>query len=90
MEKAPAGSRFHAAGDEGIPTREIAQSIGRHLGARTASIPPDELAAHFGFLGAFIALDNPTSTLLTRRVLGWEPTHPGLLADFDDADYFTT
>ena len=35
-----------------------------------------------------IALDNPTSTATTRRVLGWEPAHPGLLADFDDGDYF--
>jgi hypothetical protein len=69
--------------------REIAQSIGDHLGIETASIPPDLLAEHFGFLATLITLDNPTSTLLTRRVLGWEPAHPGLLADFDDGDYFT-
>jgi hypothetical protein len=29
------------------------------------------------------------STEETRRALGWEPTHPSLLADFDQADYFT-
>jgi hypothetical protein len=34
-------------------------------------------------------VDNPTSTQETRRVLGWEPVHPGLLADFDGGDYFT-
>jgi nucleoside-diphosphate-sugar epimerase len=89
LEDAPAGSRWHAAGDEGIRLREIAQSIGDHLGIETASIPPDRLAEHFGFLATLITLDNPTSTLLTRRVLGWEPAHPGLLADFDDGDYFT-
>ena len=43
---------------------------------------------HFGFLAAVIVLDNPTSTLATRRILGWAPTHPGLLADFDHGDYF--
>ena len=25
----------------------------------------------------------------TRRILGWEPTHPGLIADFANGDYFT-
>jgi len=26
----------------------------------------------------------------TRRLLGWEPAHPGLIADLDDGHYFTT
>ena len=89
LENAPAGTRWHAAGDEGIPMREIAQSIGGHLGIPTASIPADQLGAHFGFLATLVVLDNPTSTLLTRRILGWAPAHPGLLADFDNGDYFT-
>jgi hypothetical protein len=37
-----------------------------------------------------IALDNPVTTDATRRILGWEPAHPGLIADFDNGDYFTT
>jgi nucleoside-diphosphate-sugar epimerase len=90
LEDAPAGTRWHAVGDEGIPMREIAQSIGDHLGLPTTSIPDDQLEAHFGFLATLIGLDNPTSNVVTRRILGWEPTHPGLLADFDDGDYFTT
>jgi nucleoside-diphosphate-sugar epimerase len=88
LEDASAGTRWHAAGDEGIPVRQIAQSIGDHLGIPTESIPADRLEAHFGFLAGLIALDNPTSTAMTRRILAWEPTHPGLLADFDDGDYF--
>jgi nucleoside-diphosphate-sugar epimerase len=88
LEDAPAGTRWHAAGDEGIPMREIARSIGDHLGIPVASIPEDQLQEHFGFLAMLIGLDNPTSTRITREVLGWEPTHPGLLADFDQGDYF--
>ena len=61
--------RWHAVGDEGIPLREIAQSIGDHLGVPTASIPADRLEAHFGFLAMVIVLDNPTSNLATRRIL---------------------
>jgi nucleoside-diphosphate-sugar epimerase len=88
LEDAPAGTRWHAAGDEGIPMREIAQSIGDHLGLPAASISADRLQEQFGFLAALIGLDNPTSTALTRRILGWKPVHPGLLEDFDDGDYF--
>ena len=69
--------------------REIAQRIGDHLGIPTASIPDDRLEAHFGFLAMVIALDNPTTNHATRRILGWEPTHPGLIADFDNGDYFS-
>jgi nucleoside-diphosphate-sugar epimerase len=90
LEDAPAGTRWHAVGDEGIALREIAQSIGDHLGIPTASIPADRLEAHFGFLAMVIVLDNPTSNLATRRILRWEPTHPGLIADFDHGDYFAT
>jgi nucleoside-diphosphate-sugar epimerase len=89
LEDAPAGTRWHAVGDEGIPVREIAGSIGDHLDLPTASIAADRLEAHFGFLAMLIGLDNPTSSLVTRRILGWEPTHPGLLADFDHGDYFS-
>jgi nucleoside-diphosphate-sugar epimerase len=89
LESAPAGTRWHAVGDEGIPVREIAQSIGGHLGVPTASIPADRLGEHFGFLATLIGMDNPTSNLVTRQVLGWEPAHPGLIADFDNGHYFT-
>jgi nucleoside-diphosphate-sugar epimerase len=88
LENAPAGTRWHAVGDEGIPVREIAQSIAGHLGLPAASIPDDRLEAHFGFLAPLIGLDNPMSNLATRQILGWEPAHPGLIADFGTADYF--
>jgi hypothetical protein len=68
--------------------REIAESIGAHLGLPAASIPAGDLQAHFGFLAGLIVLDGPVTTERTRRILGWEPVHPGLLADFDEADYF--
>jgi nucleoside-diphosphate-sugar epimerase len=59
LEEAPAGTRWHAVGDEGIPMREIAQSIGHRLGIPAASIPDDRLDEHFGFLAMLIGLDNP-------------------------------
>jgi nucleoside-diphosphate-sugar epimerase len=89
LESAPAGSRLHGVAEEGIPFREFAEAIGRNLGLPTASIAPQDAAGHFGFLGGFVAADNPTSSALTRQRLGWNPVHPGLIADLDEGHYFT-
>jgi hypothetical protein len=35
-----------------------------------------------------VTADNPTSSALTRQWLGWEPAHPGLIADLDEGHYF--
>jgi hypothetical protein len=35
-----------------------------------------------------VRLDVPASSLITRRTLGWEPVHPGLLAGLDNGHYF--
>ena len=88
VEGAPAGSRWHGVGDEGVPFRTIAEVIGRHLDVPVRSIAPEEAASHFGFLGALVSVDNPTSNALTRERLGWEPVEPGLLADLDEGHYF--
>jgi len=88
LEQAPAGSRLHAVGDEGIPFRRIAETIGDRLGIPAGSIAPEDAEAHFGFLAAMAALDNPTSGERTRRLLGWEPVHPGMLADLELDHYF--
>lgn len=89
LENGPSGRRWHGVGDEGIPFREIAQGIGDHLGLPTRSVPADQVSAHFGFLAYPTRLNIPTSALITRQTLGWEPTHPGLLADLDNGHYFT-
>ncbi len=51
---------------------------------------PEAAAGHFTWLSAFLGLDLPASSSLTRDLLGWEPTHPGLLADLDKGHYFHT
>ena len=88
LESAPAGSRLHAVGDEGVPFREIAEVIGRNLGLPTVSVAPSDADRRLGFLGGFAQLDNPTSSELTRKLLDWAPTHPGLIEDMDEGHYF--
>jgi nucleoside-diphosphate-sugar epimerase len=87
LEKAPAGTRLHGVADEGVPFRDIAGVIGRHLNVPVVGISPEE-ANHFGFLSVFASLDNPTSNALTRKVLDWHPERPGLIEDLDEGHYF--
>ncbi len=88
VESAPAGSRLHGVDDEGVPFRDIAEVIGRRLNLPTASIDPKDAGEHFGFLGMLVGRDNPTSSALTRELLGWKPSHVGLLDDLAHGHYF--
>ncbi len=85
LESAPAGSRLDGVGDEGVPFRDIAGVIGRHLNLPVVSISREEAEAHFGsFLGMVAAVDRPRSSARTQELLGWRPVHPRLLPDIEE------
>jgi nucleoside-diphosphate-sugar epimerase len=86
VEKAPAGSVLNAVGDEGVPTHEIAEAIARHLGLPARSLPVGEFTGMLGFL---FGTDMPASSAITQELMGWTPTHPGLIEDIDLGHYFT-
>jgi nucleoside-diphosphate-sugar epimerase len=88
LEQAAAGSRLHCVGEEGVPTRDIADMIGRRLNVPVVSIAPEQAFAHFGWLGHFFALDLPASSGRTREQLRWRPRGPGLLSDLELGRYF--
>jgi nucleoside-diphosphate-sugar epimerase len=88
LETGPPGSVLHGIADEGVPFRDIAEVIGRHLDLPAVSISPEEAAEHFGALAPFFAADVPASSALTRERMGWEPVHPGLIADLEEGHYF--
>jgi nucleoside-diphosphate-sugar epimerase len=88
LEEAPAGTTLHAVAEEGLPVTEIAEVIGRHLDVPVVSVSVEDAGEHFTWLGGFLGLDAPASSALTRELLGWEPTHPGLIADLDQGHYF--
>ncbi|MER7928700.1 SDR family oxidoreductase [Streptomyces sp. NPDC096057] len=80
LESAPAGTSWHAVGDEGDAVRDIAAVIGRRLGLPVEAVPQE----NFGPFGPIFAMDQPASSAHTRDALGWEPTHPGLLEDLEN------
>jgi nucleoside-diphosphate-sugar epimerase len=88
VEAAPAGSVLHAVADEGVPFRQIAEAMGRHLDVPTTSVAPEDVAEHFGVMANFVGLDSPVTATITRGLLGWEPTGPGLLEDLEQDHYY--
>jgi nucleoside-diphosphate-sugar epimerase len=89
LDNAPAGAQLSGAAEQGIRVREIAETIGRHLGIPAVSIPAEQAADHFKTF-PFIALDITMPNAETRQLLDWEPAHPGLIADLEKGHYFTT
>lgn len=88
LEQGLAGARYHGVADEGIPFRDLAAIIGRHLNVPVVSKSVEEAPAHFGWIARFAALDMAGSSALTQQRLGWQPTHPGLVADLEQGHYF--
>lgn len=89
LQKAPAGARLHAVAEPGVSTREIAEAIGRAFALPVTSISPDDVAGHFGWIGAYFAMDFAATSNATRELLGWTPNGPTLIEDIDDGAYST-
>jgi nucleoside-diphosphate-sugar epimerase len=88
LESAPAGSALHAIGEEGVPIREVAEVFAARLGVPAVSVTQEEAADYVGFLAGFWGVDGPASSQITRELLGWEPTGPGLIEDLEAGHYF--
>ena len=86
VEHAPAGSVLNAVGDEGVPVRDIAEAIGRHLDLPARSLPAEEFG---GMFVPLLSTDMPASSTITQELLGWKPAHPGLIEDIEQGHYFT-
>ncbi|MGI4887395.1 MAG: SDR family oxidoreductase [Janthinobacterium lividum] len=88
LEQGVAGARYHGVADEGVPMRDIAAIIGRHLSLPVVSKSPEEAADHFGWMARFVGMDLSASGALTQQRLGWHPGHPSLLSDLEQGSYF--
>jgi nucleoside-diphosphate-sugar epimerase len=83
----PGVTVYHAVQEEGVPMREIAETIGKGFGIPVVSLDPQEAASHFGWLAHFAALDMPASSEWTQKKLDWHPTGPGLIEDLTNMNY---
>ncbi|TRW88261.1 SDR family oxidoreductase [Mycolicibacterium sp. 018/SC-01/001] len=90
LDKAPAGARLHAVAEEGIASRAIAEAIGQAFDLPVASIPPDAIDEHFGWIGGFFSFDMAGTSVATQQLLGWTPTGPTLIEDIAGGAYAPT
>jgi nucleoside-diphosphate-sugar epimerase len=88
LDHAVAGTRYHAAGDQGVPFKDIAEAIGRNLDLPVRHLDPGAGAEYFGFLAPFVQMDSVASSARTRQLLAWTPSHPGLIDDLNEGHYF--
>ncbi|TPW30245.1 SDR family oxidoreductase [Pararhizobium mangrovi] len=87
LDNHEAGVRWNGVAEEGVPVRDIAETIGKGLGVPVKSISPEEAESHFGWLAMFAGMNMAASSAITREKLGWEPTGPTLLEDLRNMDY---
>jgi nucleoside-diphosphate-sugar epimerase len=90
LEKGSRGATYHGIADQGVPFRDIAGVIGRHLNMPVVSKSAEEAANHFSWLAHFVGIDCPASSAQTQKSLGWQPTQPGLIPDLDKGTYFVS
>lgn len=84
LEQGVTEQAYHAVADESVPFREIAKVIGRRLGLPVEARPTE----HFGWFAHFAGTNMSVSAERTRKLLGWKPKGPDLLADLDQPGYF--
>ena len=88
LEKGTAEASYHGVAEEGVPTREIAEVIGRQLNVPVVSKSREQAADHFGWIALFFGIDGPASSAQTQERLGWRPIQAGLIADLNAEHYF--
>ena len=75
IDNAAAGAQLYAAAEDTVTTREIAETIARHLDLPSTSIPAEH-EAHFGGFAAIMALDFPAMTSPETQTAARLAAHP--------------
>jgi len=89
LEKAAAGSLFHAAEKDSVTVRDVAQaaSEGAGLPGKVAAWPLEEARKTLGPFADALVLDQQISSERARKILGWKPTQAGILEDLRRGSY---
>lgn len=88
LEKSSPRARYHGVAHAGVPARDIAEVIGRHLDVPVVSESREQAADHSGWIALFFAMDGPASSGHTQQRLGWRPVQPDPISDLDAGHYF--
>ncbi|MDQ1095197.1 MULTISPECIES: SDR family oxidoreductase [Chryseobacterium] len=81
VEKGHKGALYNIVDGEGVEMKKIAELIGKELNLPVASLSGEDLNRHFEWMSYFITLDCPATNFKSQEMLGWKPSHIGLLED---------
>ncbi|QOU21464.1 hypothetical protein BRETT_001188 [Brettanomyces bruxellensis] len=81
-----AGKPYNCVGESGIPTKAIAEAIGKKYNLPVKSITKEESFKYLGFLATILAANNVTRAEKSKKELEWTPSHSTLLEDI--ASYY--
>ncbi len=87
LENAVPRARYHAAAEEAITVKAIAEAIGKELNLPVVSVAPEAAPEHFGWFAQMAGIDCPASSTWTQQTLNWHPAHATLLADIENGVY---
>eukprot|EP01035_Chromulina_nebulosa_P035905 gene35905-48294_t len=88
LEKQPINHIIHAIAEQGVPVKQIAESIGKNLNIPVQSLNKTEAEEYYGWFFNFATIDCPTSSEKTKAFYNWNPVQDTLLVDLDKAKYF--
>ncbi len=87
LENATPSARYHAAAEDAITVKAIAEAIGKQLNLPVKSIDSEAAAEHFGWFSQMAAIDCPASSTWTQEHLNWHPIRSTLLMDIENGVY---
>jgi nucleoside-diphosphate-sugar epimerase len=89
LTRAAAGSYYHGVSGQNPTVRELAEAASRAagLGGRVAPEAVEASRARLGLLEGAFALDQQATGTRARTELGWQPTGPSLLQEFETGSY---
>ncbi|MBK2003768.1 SDR family oxidoreductase [Listeria ivanovii] len=83
LESAPAGTRLNGVAEEGISMKEIAETIAKNLDIPVKSVTSEEAEDYLGWFALSAVADNPMTSIITKKLLQWNPTHSPLIQDIN-------
>lgn len=84
IEKGLKGMRYNAVGEEGVKMRDIAEAIGEKLNIPVKSVSAEEAPKYLEWMTGIVGSDEPATAYQTKELLGWAPTHPGLIEEIKE------
>jgi nucleoside-diphosphate-sugar epimerase len=89
LEKAAAGSLFHAAEKDSVKVREVAlaASEGAGIPGKVEEWPLEDARKTLGGFADALALNQRISSEKVRKILGWNPRHAGIFEELRRGSY---